>query len=501
MIVVTDCTGKPFNELLAALPDAVPEGAVDRAVTSVCTDSREVTPGALFVAIKGFSADGHRYIADAVRRGAAAIVYEDPAAISEIGPDLGAAGVGDSRQAAALLATEFYGHPSTELTLVGVTGTNGKTTVTCFLESIFQAARRTTGAITTVGRRIGGEHLPAPCTTPHSVELQELLRRMVDAGVTHAAMEVSSHALALDGVLGCKFDAGVFTNLSVEHLDLHKTLDEYLAVKCRLFSEYADAAAPEKQMVGVVNADDDAAERIVGQARCPVTTYGIEKQADIRVRNIEMSAEGSRFVLSGLDCNLPVRLPTPGRFNLYNAAAAGACALALGLEHEAVTRGLDSVAPVPGRFEFIREGQEFSVIVDYGHTPDGLRNVLQTARSITAKRLICVFGCGGDRDRTKRPIMGETASQLADFAIVTSDNPRSEEPTDIIDEIVGGIEGTQYVTEPDREAAIGQAIAMAQPGDTVIIAGKGHETYQEFHDGRIHFDDREVARRMLRAGG
>jgi len=488
-----------FSELLAVLPDAAMHGPVDSDVTAVATDSRQVTPGALFVAIRGSATDGHKYIDDALGRGAAAIVYEDPSTAARLDVGVAAARVTSSRRAAALLATEFYGCPSADLALVGVTGTNGKTTVTCFLESIFRVAGKNAGAITTVGRRIGGEQLPAPCTTPHSVELQELLRRMVRARVTHVAMEVSSHALALDGVLGCKFDAAVFTNMTRDHLDFHGTIEQYLAAKCRLFSEYAEAARPEKCMVGIVNADDDAAERIIQQAACPITTYGIQRDAAVRVSDIEMTAAGSTFALHAAAGTLPLRLPAVGRFNVYNAAAAAACALEMGFEHEVVTTGLESAPPVPGRFEFVREGQDFSVIVDYAHTPDGLRNVLQSARRITANRLLCVFGCGGDRDRTKRPIMGQIATRLADFAVLTSDNPRSEEPVAIIDEIVPGINGAGYAIEPDREAAIKRAIEMAQPGDAVVIAGKGHEIYQEIGDSRIHFDDREVARRILRA--
>ncbi|MFQ5808413.1 MAG: UDP-N-acetylmuramoyl-L-alanyl-D-glutamate--2,6-diaminopimelate ligase, partial [Armatimonadota bacterium] len=308
-----------------------------------------------------------------------------------------------------------------------------------------------------------------------------------------------SHALALDGVLGCKFDAAVFTNLTRDHLDFHGTLDEYLAAKCRLFSEYAEAAGPEKRMVGIVNADDAAAEHIMRRATCAVTTYAIEADATVRACDIEVTATGSAFAVCTADGELPLCLPAPGRFNVYNAAAAATCALAMGVEGDAVQAGLRSAPAVPGRFEFVREGQDFSVVVDYAHTPGGLREVLRSAWPITGGRLLCAFGCGGDRDRTKRPIMGEVVSRLADFAIVTSDNPRSEEPQAIIDEIVAGIEGSQYAVEPDRAAAIKQAIEMAQPGDTVVIAGKGHETYQQFRDHTIHFDDREVARQVLRA--
>lgn len=499
MAVVTDSTCRAFSELLTVVPGAIRRGDVDGRVRAVCTDSRHVTPGALFVAIKGFVTDGHEYIDDALRRGAVAVVYEDASAAARVPAEVAAARVTNSRRAAALIATEFYRCPSAELTLVGVTGTNGKTTVTRFLESIFDAALKRAGAITTVGRRIGDESISAPCTTPHSVELQQLLRRMVAAGVTHAAMEVSSHALALDGVLGCKFDAAVFTNLTRDHLDFHGTIEQYLAAKCRLFSEYADAAAPQKRMVGIVNADDPAAERVIRRAKCPVTTYAIDCDADVRAHGAAMTVAGSSFVLRGPDWELPVRLPAPGRFNVYNATAAAACALELGLAREAVQVGLESAPPVPGRFELIREGQDFCVIVDFAHTPDGLRNVLQSARAITQGRVLCVFGCGGDRDRSKRPIMGEIAGRLADLAIVTSDNPRSEAPSAIIDEIVAGIQGTGYAIEADREAAIGQAIQTAEAGDTVVIAGKGHETYQVFRDRTIHFDDREVARRMLRA--
>ncbi len=467
-------------------------------VSGIVTDSRQVAAGDVFVAIKGYQHDGHQFIAEAVDRGAAAVVYQAPESAHLIPEQVSAIRVDDSRRAAAHLAAEFYGHPSRFLKLVGVTGTNGKTTVAYMMDSIWQAGGASTGLITTPSRIIAGRSLPADRTTPDSVELQRLLAQMRQEGVSHVSLEVSSHGLQLDRTWRCKFDAVIFTNLSQDHLDFHQNLEEYFAAKLRLFTDYAQLAAPEKSLVAAVNIDDVAGQRIQQQAQCRVVTYGLEQQVEVTGTRAEIGAAGIDFELHLPECPaVPVHLALTGGFNLYNALAAAACAHGLGIEADQIAAGLRALRNVPGRFERIDEGQDFTVIVDYAHTPDALDNVLSTARALQPNRLLCVFGCGGDRDRGKRPQMGQIATAKADFTIITSDNPRSEEPMAIIGEIVAGVVGNSYAVESDRRQAILDAVNQCQSGDILLIAGKGHETYQIFADCQVPFDDREVAREAL----
>ncbi|MEN6545309.1 MAG: UDP-N-acetylmuramoyl-L-alanyl-D-glutamate--2,6-diaminopimelate ligase [Armatimonadia bacterium] len=482
---------------LPELLEGLAEGQLpDVEVTAVTADSRAVTPGSLFVAITGTVSEGHDYLADALKRGAVAVVYQRPEYAAQIPQGVAAVQVAASRRAAAVLADRFWGHPSGDLTLVAVTGTNGKTTTVHLLESIFQAADHKTGMIGTLGRRVGEETVVASRTTPDAIELQALLARMRDEGITHVSMELSSHAIDLDRAWGCSFAAALFTNLSQDHLDWHETMDAYRGSKSRLFSEYA-AFAP-REMVGAINVDDEAGRLIAAEAKCRVVGYGTGSEAQVRAEGVERSWAGTQMNLVTPTWQTPVRLHLVGQFKVMNALGAAACAWGLGVEQEAIVRGLQALASVPGRLEKVDRGQDFAVLVDYAHTPDALENVLRAARELEPSKLICVFGCGGDRDRTKRPQMGKIAGDLADVVIVTSDNPRSERPEDIVADITAGMAGTQYEVEVDREQAIHKAIAQAGGGDIVVIAGKGHEDYQEFEGGRkVHFDDREVAAEAL----
>jgi len=477
--------------------------AADEPITGVTMDSRRVEPGNLFVAVEGYVADGHDFITEAVRRGAVGIVFEKESYAQAIPDGVSAIRVADSRRAAAQIAAQFWDYPSDDLVLVGITGTNGKTTSAFLVDSIFRAAGASTALLSTLARFICGKQLEANLTTPSSAELQELLAQMREAGATHVTMEVSSHGLAQQRTWMCKFDGAIFTNLTQDHLDFHADLDDYFAAKLRLFTDYVELAKPNKAMVAAINADDAFGERIVQRTPARTVTYGLDETAQVSASRISAGASGIQFMLTLPDRGpTAVKLNLTGSFNLYNALAAAACTWGLGVEPKAIVTGLEQLDGVPGRFERIDEGQDFTVIVDYAHTPNALENVLQTARKLTAVRLVCVFGCGGDRDAGKRPQMGRIVTSLCDFAVITSDNPRSEEPLEIIEQIRMGAVGDSYIIQPDRRRAIFMAIQRCQPGDVLVIAGKGHETYQIIGDQRIPFDDREVAREaIIQVGG
>ncbi len=488
---------KSLRELAAVL-DTTGAAVPDLAIAAVTADSRTVTPGALFVAISGAAFEGHDFIAPALAQGASAIVYEKPEYAAQMPPVVPALRVDNSRRAAALLADRFWDHPSGALQLVAVTGTNGKTTSVHMLEAIFQAAGHRTGMIGTLGRRVGDSTVAASRTTPDAIELQALLARMRAEGITHVAMELSSHAIDLDRAWGCSFAGALYTNLSPEHMDWHHDLASYRRSKARLFTDYADLAAPDHDMAGAINIDDADGALIAAEARCRVISYGLAAEAMVRAASIERSAGGSHFTLATPDYEAGINLQLVGQFNVMNALGCAACAYGLGLAREHIVGGLERLAGVPGRLEKVDRGQPYSLLVDYAHSSDSLENVLRTARELKPRRLICVFGCGGDRDRTKRPEMGRVATELSDLAIITSDNPRSEDPLDIIEDIKRGVGAGVYQVEPDRAAAIRAAVRQAQPGDIVLICGKGHEDYQEFESGRrVHFDDREVAAAAL----
>ncbi|HET6657104.1 MAG TPA: UDP-N-acetylmuramoyl-L-alanyl-D-glutamate--2,6-diaminopimelate ligase [Gaiellaceae bacterium] len=452
-------------------------------VTDLAYDARRVTSGALFVCVPGMKADGHDFAPQAVANGAAALIVEH-----ELDQPVPQLVVADAREAMALAADAFFCHPTRELEVAGVTGTNGKTTTAFLLFAILAAAGRRPGLLGTIENRIGGERRAAVRTTSEAIDVQRLLREMLDAGDSSCAMEATSHGSALKRLLGIRFAVLVFTNLSQDHLDFHGTLEEYFDAKRRLFTEPdVDGRRP----AAVVNVDDAHGRRLAEELRAlgegPVT-FELGDAEDL-----ELTAGGARFTVDGIQLETKLR----GRFNVENVLGAVKAARVLGIEPEAIATGVEHVTGVPGRFEAVDEGQPFTVLVDYAHTPEALENVLSEAREITAGRLVCVFGCGGDRDRGKRPLMGEVVARLSDSAIVTSDNPRSEDPAAIIEEIVAGMPGDPE-TEADREKAIALALERAGEGDVVVIAGKGHEQGQEFADRIVPFDDREVAREALR---
>ena len=458
-----------IERVIAALAPADVLRRAPVEIGDLAYDARAVGPGSLFFCVPGSRADGHDFAADAVANGAVALVVERPLEL-----DVAQLVVADARRAMAPVADEFFERPSAELQIAGVTGTNGKTTTSFLLYSILAAAGRRPGLLGTIESRVGGERRPAIRTTPEAIDLQRAFREMLDAGDRSCAMEATSHGSELGRLDRVRFSALVFTNLGQDHLDFHGTMDRYFEAKRRLFLESRPPAA--------VNIGNDWGRKLAAD-RPDALTFGFADDAEIGPGGLE-----------GIDLKLR------GRFNEENALGALAASRLLGIEDDAIARGLEAIRGVPGRFESVSEGQPFEVIVDYSHKPEALESVLRTARGLTSGRVICVFGCGGDRDRGKRPLMGRIASELADVAIVTSDNPRSEEPQAIIDEILAGVTGEVEV-EPDRAAAIERALTLADEGDVVLIAGKGHEQGQEFADRTIPFDDREVARDVLRRLG
>jgi len=461
------------------LRDLMGGGAPEVEISALAYSSNSVTPGALFFCVPGFTSDGHDFAPEAVKRGAAALVTQRKLDLGV--PELV---VDDVRAAMGPAAARFYGDPTATLDVVGITGTNGKTTTAFLVRHLLEAAGRQAGLLGTVKRVVGGVEEGVERTTPEAIDVQATLRRMLDAGDRAVAMEVSSHALELGRVAGIRFACRVFTNLTQDHLDFHETMEAYYAAKRRLF---------DGPGTSVVNVDDEHGRRIA--AEVDAVTFGIENDADYRAREIEFDFAGSTFALDTPDGAVEVESPLPGLFNVLNVVGAIAAVRTLGVEEIS----LDGFVRVPGRFEPVEEGQDFGVLVDYAHTPDSLENVLRTARELTRGRLHVVFGAGGDRDPTKRPLMGRAASELADRVLVTSDNPRSEPPESIIDQVMEGA-GPGAERDADRRRAIGRAIADAEPGDVVVIAGKGHEQGQEFENGRREpFDDRTVAREALRS--
>ncbi len=449
-------------------------------------DSRMVKAGDLFFAIPGYRDDGRRYIDEAIRAGAAAVVAEGaaPAPVAVV--------VGDVRTAMALLAARFYGNPAAAMEMVAITGTAGKTTTSYLARSIFEAAGRRTGLVGTINYWIIDRKLPAPNTTPESLDLQRLLARMRDAGVATVVMEASSHGIELRRVAGIGFQVAAFTNFSQDHLDFHGTMDQYFLSKRRLFEGLGAAAA------AVINRDDPKYDEVAAATGSRIIDFGVDRTATVMASDIAGSIDGSRFTLRVEGRAAAVRLALPGRHNVSNALCAAAIAHARGLGLDVIKQGLERIAAVPGRFERVDAGQDFTVVVDYAHTPEELARLLAAARAMTEGRIITVFGCGGDRDRAKRPQMGRAAADGSDEVFVTSDNPRGERPEAIIADILPGLNHRPHRVEPDRAAAIRAAVARAQRGDLVIIAGKGHEDYQIIGDERIHFDDRETALAAIR---
>ncbi len=480
-------------DLMSKIKEVEVLGNTGVMISGITHNSKEVSPGDIYVCIPGFKLDGHDFAEEAVQAGASVLVVE-----RYLDLEIPQLKVKDSRQFIGYLAAAVYGEPSRKLKLVGVTGTNGKTTVTHLVEKIARLGGKKTGLIGTLGARIAERELPGQHTTPESTEIQKLLAAMVSEGVETAVMEVSSHALDLGRVNGCTYRAGIFTNLSQDHLDYHQDMQEYLEAKALLFSGMNEDT---EDQFAVLNADDASCEYLTQRTACKIITYGVDSEADFRARNIRLTARGVEFEVVFQGSKAQVFYSTPGKFSVYNALAAFTWGIVSGYPLEIVIKALKEIKGVPGRFESIRRGQPFQVIVDYAHTPDGLENVLETAREITIGRLITVFGCGGDRDRRKRPLMGEAADRLSDYLVVTSDNPRTEDPDKIIEDILPGIGRASYKIIADRRSAINHACSIALPGDTILIAGKGHEDYQIIGIKKIHFDDREEVERALRGIG
>ena len=483
---------KPFNEANA-------RGNLNEEVMGLTDDSRHVKPGMLFIAVRGTKSDGHQYLKQAAAAGAVGLVVQSGQADAHVSfGSLPVIDVPDSRHFLGAVASRFYGYPAARLKMIGVTGTNGKTTTTYVCKSILESAGKRAGLIGTVSYVIGNDQIPASHTTPGALELQALLKKMADTGLDAVIMEVSSHALALDRTVGCGFEVAIFTNLTQDHLDFHTDMEDYFQAKLRLFTELtANGRA-------IVNADDPYGKGVAAASTAPVWTYGIDQAADIRAEDVRISLEGVQFLVQTPSGSVEIRSSLVGRHNVYNILAAIGVGLQLGISLSVIAQGISRLVNVPGRFERVERGQPFTVVVDYAHTDDALYRLLSTAQAVRTGRIITVFGCGGDRDRGKRPKMGRVAALYSDVVVVTSDNPRTEDPGAIIGEIEPGVKAGlkeagrgRYFIRPDRREAIETAVREAHPGDLVLIAGKGHEDYQVIGTTKYPFDDRVVAREVL----
>ena len=483
-VAVVPSPSRPLADLVSALPGASLRGDGSASVSGLCYRSDEAAQGSLFFCVPGVRLDGHDFAADAVARGASALVVE-----RWLEHEVAQVLVPSVRRSMGPISAAYFGRPSDAMTVVGVTGTNGKTTTTYLLEAVFRAAGRTPGVVGTTGVRIAGRPTSFPRTTPEAPDLHRLFAEMAAARVDAVAMEVSSHGLDQHRVDGIRYDLAVFTNLSQDHLDYHASMQEYFAAKARLFT-------PAMSEGAVVNHDSEEGRRLAASG-LPTITYGLDAGADIRATHVQTTAHGVAFRADGVAISSTLR----GLFNVENCLAAFATARSLGLDGHVAAGGISSVRGVPGRVEAVEVGQSFLVMVDYAHTPDSVQNVLRAARPLATGRLIVVLGCGGDRDRAKRPLMGRAATANANLSVIMSDNPRSEDPLAIIAEIVPGARqgGGDYLVEPDRRSAIRIAVSEAGPGDVVVIAGKGHEAYQELAERTVAFDDREVAAQEIRA--
>lgn len=476
-----------LRELLNGIHVLKTEGTLDLNIESIYYNSKQVTDRSLFFCLEGQITDGHRYAAEAAKKGAVAVVIskdvEVPSNVTKIFVD-------DTRLAMAYIAKNFYKDPGRDMSIIGVTGTNGKTTTTYLIKSILEQWGKKVGLIGTITNIIGDKKIPTERTTPESVDLYKLLYEMKKSGVDAVVMEVSSHSLELNRVAGCKFDVGVFTNLSQDHLDFHGTLENYRNSKAKLFKMCNSS---------VINTDDDNGKIIVEGIDGEIITYGIKNNAQVYARDIEITAKGVAFSLYVNKGKIDLNLNIPGIFSVYNSMAAASVASSLGVPADIIKKGLEVVKGVSGRFELLDTGTDYSVILDFAHTPDGLENILTTAKELTKGRIVTLFGCGGDRDAAKRPLMGEVAGRYSDFCIITSDNPRNEEPMDIINDIIPGVLKTScpYVVISNRKEAIKYAIENAKKDDLIILAGKGHETYQIIKDKVYHLDEREIVANLL----
>ena len=496
---------KNLKQLTALLSDATILGRLDQTIEAVAHDSRKVVPGTLFFCLSGVHVDGHDFIVEAVRRGAVAVVVERD--VADVADDtITIIKVEDTRVAMQVIVPCFFEYPGHKLRMIGVTGTNGKTTTTYLIRDILRKAGHKVGLIGTIQTLIDNRALPIKNTTPDVIELQSTLAEMLNSGMAYVIMEASSHALALNRVAGCEFDVGIFTNMTQDHLDFHQTFENYIEAKAELFRGLNKPTNMKTGKTAVINFDDSAGTIMAQNAACPVISYAVKNAGSLTADNVTVRETGSSFQVKGPFGTMELRLAITGMFNVYNVLAAVGAALAEGVNPEVIKQALENFTSVPGRFELVQAGQPFTVIVDYAHTPDGLENVLKTAKQFAQGRIIVVFGCGGDRDRTKRPIMGKLAVQYGDIVLATSDNPRSEDPEKILTDVEVGIKaalcadktGKRYEVIIDRRQAITQAIRLANAHDVVLIAGKGHETYQILQDKTIDFDDRQVAREVIK---
>ncbi|PFW92511.1 UDP-N-acetylmuramoyl-L-alanyl-D-glutamate--2,6-diaminopimelate ligase [Bacillus pseudomycoides] len=461
-------------------------------ITSIEADSRKVTNGSLFVCMKGYTVDSHDFAKQAAAQGAAAIVAERPLDV-----DVPVVLVKNTYRSLAVLADYFYGQPTHKLHLIGITGTNGKTTTSHIMDEIMRAHGHKTGLIGTINMKIGDETFEVKNTTPDALTLQQTFRRMVEQNVNSAVMEVSSHALSLGRVHGCDYDVAVFTNLTQDHLDYHKTMEEYKHAKGLLFAQLGNSYHHNRGKYAVLNSDDPVTEEYMRSTAATVITYGIDTHSDIMAKDIVMTSGGTTFTLVTPSESVNITMKLIGKFNVYNVLAAIAATLVSGVTLQTIIHVVTNLTGVPGRFEVVDGGQDYTVIVDYAHTPDSLENVLTTAKQFAKGNVYCIVGCGGDRDRTKRPIMAGVATEYATHAILTSDNPRSEDPQAILDDMLAGAKGNNYEVIVDRKEAIFHGVSEAKAEDIIIIAGKGHETYQIIGKEVHHFDDREIAKEAI----
>ncbi|MCX5712295.1 MAG: UDP-N-acetylmuramoyl-L-alanyl-D-glutamate--2,6-diaminopimelate ligase [Candidatus Omnitrophica bacterium] len=460
-------------------------------ITGLCSDSKEVKKGYLFVAVKGASVDGHKYIPDAVRNGAAVVVFDQAGAEKLAHPGVEFIQVSDSKKALLELAEKFYNAPAKKLKVIGVTGTNGKTTITYLLEAIFSSCGYYPAVIGTINYRYKGKVIAPNNTTPGVLQLRSLFSRFVDSGVDRVIMEVSSHALDQKRTAGIDFKAAIFTNLTQDHLDYHKTMQAYFKAKSLLFRRL------RKDSIAVINDDDNFGRKLKKITRAKIVTYAIDNPADLTASNIEFDMHQTRMEIRWKGKAFGLRSNLIGRHNVYNILAAVAYCLKSGISIDKIKAAIEKFEAVPGRLERVKCDRGFSVFVDYAHTPDALKNVITTLRGLPCRRIITVFGCGGDRDKSKRPKMGKVASSLSDYAIITSDNPRSEGPKDIIKDIKKGIQGNNFCVIVERRSAIKKALSLARDGDIILLAGKGHENYQIIKNRKFDFDDRKVAKECL----
>ena len=479
-----------LKSLLKGLDYEVIKGNEESKVQNIRYDNRKIEQGDAFVCVKGFKVDGHSFIGDAIKKGARVLIVQEEVSVQE---DITIIKVKDTRKALAIMSSNYFGNPKDKLKIIGITGTNGKTTSAFIIKSILEKAGFMTGLIGTIANYIGNKKVDAVRTTPESYELHELFKNMVDAGVEYCVMEVSSHSLELDRVYGIQFEEGIFTNLTRDHLDFHKTFENYYNAKFKLF---------ERSNHSIINLDDPYGANIVKDieergVKTKVSTFSIEKESDFKAFEIKSHSNGSEFKVN-LESIEEFSINIPGEYNIYNSLGCIICAYNLNIPMDKIKEGLSDVV-IPGRCELVAKEKNlpYSIIIDYAHTPDGLENILSTVKAFTKNRMISVFGCGGDRDKVKRPQMGKIGCELSDIAIITSDNPRSEEPMDIINDIVKPLNYDNFVIEVNRKEAIRKAMNMALEGDVIVIAGKGHETYQILKDETIHFDEREVVYDIL----